>query len=347
MKRKSLILLIVLLSASVVSVLYFFYKEKITFSNKIHQAQPKPLLAYTFENLKKTKFPKSNITIGPIVTENADQVSRMFYFSVPQRPNTKDMEKVSGVVNIPKTNGKHPLIVMFRGFVPDNIYKPGIGTQPSAKVFANKGFITLAPDFLGFGQSASPSADPFENRFQTYTTALTLLSSLSNVNLALDREYQGTVSVDLNKIGIWGHSNGGHIALAALEISGINYPTVLWAPVSASFPYSILYYTNESDDQGEALRKTLAIFENIYDTDQFSLTNYYNWIKAPIQINQGENDHEVPVWWSDDLVEKLKKDDISVQYFTYPQADHNLLPSSWSDAVSNSINFYNREFSKQ
>lgn len=308
--------------------------------------QPTPLLAYTFTNLKKTKFPLTKITFGPVVSENADSLSRMFYFSVPKTPNSRETEKVSGLCNIPKKPGNYPVIIMFRGFVPDNIYKPGVGTQPAASVFVKNGFITLAPDFLGFGQSASPSPDSFENRFQTYTTALTLLSSLPTLNDGLDEIYSGSITADLGKIGIWGHSNGGHIAIATLEISGVTYPTVLWAPVSASFPYSILYYTDESDDQGKALRRVLAGFEQLYDTDQFSPPNYYTWIKAPLEINQGTSDQEVPVWWSDDLTAKLKKDNIDVTYFTYPGADHNLLPSGWSDAVSNSIDFYNKQFAK-
>ncbi|MDE2590963.1 MAG: hypothetical protein KGL95_15005, partial [Patescibacteria group bacterium] len=100
-------------------------------------------------------------------------------------------------------------------------------------------------------------------------------------------------------MGIWGHSNGGHITLAALAISGVTYPTVLWAPVSASFPYSILYYTDESDDQGMTLRKVLAQFEMVYNTDVFDPSKYYAWIKAPLDINQGTSDVEVPYWWTD------------------------------------------------
>jgi len=346
--KKFLLFVCAILFAAVITESLYIFDKGFFVANPIQkeQPQPKPLLAYTFENLRKTKFPGNAISLGTVVSENKDSVARMFYFSVPQKPNSKVMVKVSGFMNIPKAGGTHPVIVMFRGFVPDNMYQPGIGTQPAAAVFAGKGFITLAPDFLGYGESASPSADPFENRFQSYTTALTLLSSLQNLNTGLETEYVGTISADLNKIGIWGHSNGGHIALSALAISGVTYPTVLWAPVSTSFPYSILYYTDESDDQGKALRQTLSGFEKIYNTDLFSPTNYYNWIKAPIEINQGTADQEVPVWWSDNLVATLKKDDISVRYITYPGADHNLLPSGWSDAVLNSIDFYNQQFLK-
>lgn len=346
MKKVLGLLCIILFIVALVESLFIFQNQWFT-KNIIEEIPiPRPLLSYTFENLKNTKLPQNQITLGPVISENEDSFSQMFYFSVPKTPGNEIMEKASGLANIPKKEGKYPVIVMFRGFVPDDIYKSGVGTQPSAKELAKNGFITLAPDFLGFGRSASPSANPFESRFQTYTTALTLLSSLPTLNSGLDSDYVGTISADLEKVGLWGHSNGGHIALSVLAISGSSYPTVLWAPVSKSFPYSILYYTDESDDQGKAMRKTLASFEDIYNTDLFSPEKYYKWIKAPIEINQGANDQEVPYWWSDDLVETLKENDVTITYFTYPGANHNLLPSGWSEAVTNTIDFYKKEFDK-
>ena len=344
MKKSVTFLFLILFIVIIAESTFIINRFLSTQPSPVVKITPKPLLAYTFDNLRKTEFPKNQITIGEVISENNDFTSQMFYFSVPKTPGSKIMEKVSGLANIPKKAGKYPVVIMLRGFVPDNIYKPGIGTQPVGRVLAKNGYITLAPDFLGYGQSASPSSDPFENRFQTYTTALTLLSSLSTLNNGFDASYSGKITADLVKIGIWGHSNGGHLALSALAISGFSYPTVLWAPVSVSFPYSILYYTDESDDQGKALRKTLAGFETNYNTDLFSLTNYFNWIKAPLEINQGTADQEVPYWWSDNLVSVLKKDNISVKYLTYPGADHNMLPDSWSGAALNTLDYFNKAF---
>ena len=303
---------------------------------------PKPLLVYTFDNLKKTNFKPSKITFGRKISETPNYVSQMFYFSVPARPGEVNTLKVSGLANIPKSAGAHPIIVMFRGYVPYEIYGEGVGSQPSAKVFAANGYITLAPDFLGYGESET-GASGFENRFQTYTTALTLLNSLTNLNSGLEASYSGQITANTKNVGIWGHSNGGHIALTTLAISGVSYPTVLWAPVSKSFPYSILYYTDETDDQGKSLRLALSSFEEKYDTNLFSPERYYKWIKASIEINQGTGDQEVPVWWSDELVMNLKKLDVDVSYYTYPGADHNLLPNGWSQAVTNSLNFFNEK----
>ncbi len=308
---------------------------------------PTPLIAFDFNNLKKTKFPKTQIIFGRVINQNNEYISRVFYYSVPKTPGSTVLEKVSGLANIPQKPGTYPVIIMYRGFVPDNIYKPGVGTQPVASVLAQNGYITLAPDFLGYGESDMPSKDPFENRFQTYTTAVTLLSSIPTLNKGLDASYSGQIKADMGKIGIWGHSNGGHIALSTLEITGVKYPTVLWAPVSTSFPYSILYYTDESQDQGMALRKTLAGFEATYNTNLFSPTNYLNWIKAPILVNQGTADEEVPYWWSQNLVSQLQKDGDSANLIEYDGADHNMLPEDeWSRAVGNTLNFYNKAFNK-
>lgn len=308
---------------------------------------PKPLLAYTFRNLKKDTFPATQIKLGRIISEDEDSVAQMFYYQTPAKPNSKDLKTVSGLANIPKAPGNYPVIMMFRGFVSENIYEPGIGTQPSAGQLVRSGYITLAPDFLGYGESDKYASDTFENRFQTYTTALSLFSSIDTLNAGLFASYSGTITADLSRVGLWAHSNGGHIALSTLAISGATYPTVLWAPVSTSFPYSILYYADESDDQGKSLRYWVGQFEKVYDTYDFSPERYYKWIKAPILINQGTADREVPYWWTEDLVKTLKEynDDVVENLLT--GADHNLRPTeAWNQAISATISFYNEKFGK-
>lgn len=337
-------LVILFLSFALMALLGYLYvlNNRKPLAGNFTPIKEKPLLVYSFDNLKQTNFPPSQIILGEKIAETPTTISQMFYFSTPKRPNSKVTEKISGVMNVPKRTGIYPIIVMFRGFIPKDIYKPGAGTERSAQKFAQSGFITLAPDFLGYGQSDDLSSNGFEDRFKTYTTALSLLSSLSTLNSGLEASYSAKIKAT-DKIGLFGHSNGGHIALAVLAISGATYPTVLWAPVSKSFPYSILFYTDEYDDQGKSLRKDLASFEQDYDVSQFSPTNYYQSIKAPLQINQGTVDTEVPIFWSDDLVKELKRDKIDVKYLTYPGADHNFLPDSWINVVSNSITFYSNQ----
>jgi dipeptidyl aminopeptidase/acylaminoacyl peptidase len=241
-----------------------------------------------------------------------------------------DGKKVTGVAHVPSGKGPFPVIIQFRGYVDLEKYFPGEGTTPSAQVYATNGFITLAPDFLGYGGSDKSSPDAFEDRFLTYTTALNLLASVKTLPMA-----------DASKVAIWGHSNGGQIALTVLEILGRPIPASLWAPVSKPFPYSILYYTDDVPDHGKLLRKESASFESQYDTEEYSLTNYLNRITGPIQIHQGTADAAVPLAWSDTLVQALEaSSSSSVNYFIYPGADHNMMPGAWNTVVSRDIVFF-------
>lgn len=302
-------------------------------------SREKPLAKYTFARLRNTKFVVSSIRLDRILKEESQYISQIFYLDVNDK-------KVSGLLSIPQEGGVYPVILMLRGFVPVESYTTGIGTQRTGEVFVENGFIALAPDFLGFGESDNPSSNPMEERFQTYSTALTLLASLESLDSALVASYSGRIKADTSKVGIWGHSNGGQIALSVLEMTGKSYPTVLWAPVSKPFPYSILYYTDEFDDHGKKLRRVVANFEKDYDVELYSPTNFFDWIKAPIQIHQGTNDDAVPKKWSDELYEKLKELEKDVSYLTYPNSDHNLMPGGWNLAVQRSIEFYRDEFNQ-
>lgn len=316
MRRSILIAVIFALIGWFANTDYHLYKSSPTSRVDLAGWIPKPLEKYTIENLSQTEFKTSEIKI---------EDEHLFSFIV-------DNKKVTGCLNIPEGEGPFPIIVMFRGYVNQKEYKTCDGTKRAGEYFAKNGFITIAPDFLGYSGSDPEAENIFESRFQTYTTALTLLKSLDH---SIDQPFNHS------SVAIWGHSNGGQIALTILEITGKEYPTVLWAPVSKPFPYSILYYTDESDDRGKMIRRELSKFEEDYDVEKFSLTNYLDRIKAPVQIHQGTADDAVPVEWTDELSKKLS----DPEYFKYPGVDHNLNPS-WNFAMSRSLDFFNKNLAE-
>ena len=232
-------------------------------------------------------------------------------------------------------------MVLIRGYVDQTIYTTGEGTRQVGEEFASQGFITLSPDLLGYGSSDKPSSDAMEERFQTYTTILDLLESIKTLNEALEK--QNLPLARTESVGIWGHSNGGQIALSILEITGATYPTILWAPVSKPFPYSILYYTDDANDHGKALRKVVAQFEAEYDSEPYSLINYFDWIKAPLQLHQGTADEAVPQAWSDILYDTLKEKEIPVTYYTYSGENHNFNTGGWQTAFDRGLSFIKKE----
>lgn len=283
----------------------------------------RPLSKYSITQLRVKSVSASNITLGNIIQTTDSFIVRSFYFQ-------SDGKKVSGIAHIPMGSGPFPVIIQLRGYVDPSMYMPGMGTERSAEVFAKNGYISLAPDFLGYGSSDPLSDNIFQDRFETYTTVLSLLASVGSFP-----------AVDATRIGLWGHSNGGQIAITVLEILQKPIPAVLWAPVTKSFPYSIIYYTDDADDHGKYLRKELADFESQYDVENYSLTNYLDSIEGPIQIHQGGKDTAVPIEWNDIFADILKKEGKAITYFTYPNADHNMVPD-WNTVVQRDIGFFKK-----
>ena len=276
----------------------------------------RPLKKYSFPELRKQVFVGSEIEL--------DLDKQLFFYEVEER-------KISGQIHMPEGEGQFPVVIMIRGYVDREMYQTGVGTSRVAEVLARNGYITLAPDFLGYGQSDMPPENPLHERFMRPAQILELIASVKNLDKA-----------DEERIYMWGHSNGGQIALSVLEISGREIPTSLWAPVSKPFPYSILYYTDEFDDLGRALRKVVAGFEAQYEADEYSIHEYYDWIEALIQIHQGTNDDAVPLEWSEELEESLKELNKEVRLFVYLGADHNLV-GSWDEAVRRDLEFFSRK----
>lgn len=326
---------IITVTAIVIGIIYLQQDRSASPLNNRTIIKEKKLDKYSYTALQKTTFSGSEIVVDKIIKDEENFASYLFYFYVRGK-------KVSGLMNVPKQSGDYPIIIMIRGYVDQSVYEPGIGTSHGGETLAQNGFITLAPDFLGYGFSDNPPNDVMEERFLTYVTVLELISSTKNLNTAFENKLL-TVRFDDVNLGIWGHSNGGQIALSVLEILRRDYPTVLWAPVSKPFPYSILYYTDDIDDHGKALRKVVAGFEKDYDAEKYSLTNYFDWIKAPMQIHQGGIDEAVPQQWSDTLVETFEKKEKDVEYFTYPGEDHNFTQGNWSLTMQRTMAFYKAE----
>jgi len=313
------------------------YSRDIIKIPSISTQSPKPLEIYTIDNLAQADIKTGNFELGDEIDSISVYKSYNFKFLFYPNPEKSYKKKTTGLINIPTAGKKMPIIIMLRGYVDQEIYKTGMGTVRASEIFAENGFITVAPDFLGYAGSDKEAENIFESRFQTYVTTLSLIKSLYQID-----------KWDDTNIFLWGHSNGGQIALTVLEISEKDYPTSLWAPVSKPFPYSVLYYTDEAEDRGKLIRAELAKFENDYDVELYSLDNYFKRINAPIQIHQGTADDAVSINWTNSLYQTLLdlnpsngEASLDLNFFTYPGADHNMRPS-WDTVVKRDLDFFRK-----
>lgn len=283
----------------------------------------KPLLKYSFPNLSEREFPGSQIKLEKVLKDDPLFTSYLFSFLT-------EGKKVTGLANLPKKEDKLPVVVMLRGYVDEWAYQTGTGTKKPAEFFSQNGFITLAPDFLGYGGSDPEDKDILVNRFERPVTVLNLLASIKSLPQA-----------DTKNIFFWGHSNGGQIALSVLEISGKSIPTTLWAPVTRGFPESVLNYSAQLDDKGKIVFEAIQEFEKFYDPKEYSVTEYFDKISGPIQVHLGTYDEYIKEEWIKEFVEKLKSLGKEINCYIYSKNNHQL-SRDWEIVVNRDLEFFQK-----
>lgn len=322
---------------------------KSPFVAQLKPAPELPLLKYSLINMQTYPYQGSQITVNEQISSSADFDSYLFSYQTLNKTMT-------GQLNIPTTPAPktgYPVVIMIRGWVPEETYVTGTGTKSAAAVLAKNGYVTLAPDFFGYGDSDPEVLDTWEARFQKPINIVELIKTIQLNPLLSINDQVVELNPNHEEMHIWAHSNGGQISLAALEISGLPIKTSLWAPVTAPFPYSILFFSDEHQDEGKKMRKWLSLFEDEYDVFEFSITQHLDQLRAPLQIHQGTSDDAVPVSWNDEFIEKIELENkrrlestdsaklapIEINYFRYPGANHNLQPN-WNQAIHRDLVFF-------
>jgi len=244
-------------------------------------------------------------------------------------------KKISGVMNWPvgfDETKKYPVIVMVRGYAEKEGYYSGFGSFRVADELAKEGYLTVSTDFSGYGESDEESEDMLEARFAKAVAVLDLLESVKGLDYVAEE-----------RVGIWGHSNGGQITISVLEISGKRFPTVLWAPVTKGFPEGVLVYADDLDDGGVAVRSVVGRFERQYDSRLYSIDWYLSGIRSPLLVLQGDKDEWVNLSWQEDFVSRLRILEKDAELVVYKGAGHNM-EGSWAEAVKKTADFFAGHF---
>ena len=291
---------------------------------------------YDFDSLRNRKASFGKIVIGGKL-KGVELRRKNINYEVKGFKSEKiifesDGKKVSGMINIPQggISNKLPAIVMVRGYADKGEYYVGSGSWKMADYLAERGYVTVSLDFLGYAESDAETEDVLEARFEKAITLIDFIEAVKNIDF-----------VDSNKIGIWAHSNGGQITLSVLEATGGKYPTILWAPMTNPFPKSLLDTADSGDDE---VKKMVDDFSKNYDPRRYAIDNYYEWVNAPILILQGTNDVWCKPEWQEEVVKSLKMKDKKAELKIFKGADHNFSGKYWNQAAEVSINYFQSNF---
>lgn len=254
--------------------------------------------------------------------------------------------KIYGLLTVPigdsPKNG-WPVIIFNHGYIPPEQYRTTERYVAYVDSFARNGYIVFKSDYRGNGSSQGQPEGAY------YSTAYTVdvLNALASI-----KKFQG---VDVNKIGMWGHSMGGNIILRSLVISPDIKVAVIWGGVVGTYDDLMNNWTRKvpyvPSTRELALRNRNR--ENLiaqYGTPESNPTFWnsidpnYNlqYVTAPVQLDAGLADEEVPWQFSQGLKNRLEQSGKVVEYYTYPGADHNISGSSFNLAMQHSLDFFNK-----
>lgn len=305
-------------------------------------AQNRNVTDFSLRSLQTYQYRTSPITIQRLAFKNELQYAYNVLFT------SMDLT-VSARLSIPAipTADIKGIVIMLRGYQRPVGYYTGRGTENPARVYLENGWAVIAPDFFGYGSSSPIPSPHFLHQFYSTINAVELYKSLEQpvfiFNAAISAADRITLPAAFEKIVLWGHSNGGQVALHFLQIIQKPIATVLWAPVSADFPDSAGRF-----GYGEAWAER---FRRDYPASDFSLIARLDKIAdgTPILLEQGDRDTVVPKAWSDAFSQAVEAENlrrqrtnrglINLRYIVYEGADHNLNPF-WNTVLPGNVMFW-------
>ena len=272
------------------------------------------------ENLQKREYKGGQIEIEKTLSEN-DRYGK-YLISYPS-----DGLKIYGTMNVPTAglpSGGFPVVILNHGYFNSASFNSGDGTDTMANILASEGYLTLAPDYRGFGNSEDVKGQVSRGHRPEYATdVLNLIASVKSLSKA-----------DTGKIALWGHSMGGEVALRVAEATDRLKRFCVGAPTSANAADNAAFYGRR--------RTTPVDGGDDMEFDGASPINYLSAIQAPISLHQGLADTEVNPEWSKELNNLLKNEDKTIEYFEYPGQDHNFKNLGWDVISERTINFLDR-----
>lgn len=267
---------------------------------------------YTIEALRARSYGEGSIEIFQDLGSSGSYTSHLFAYQ-------SDGLRITGYMNRPLGDGPFPVVVLAHGYYPLDQYQPSNGTKRAADYLAERGFLTLAPDFRSHAGS-----DDAVNVFRAghVIDALNLIALVPQLPYARE-----------GKIALWGHSNGGAIAAKVITISDQIGAAVVYAPASLTIEEDYEFRSARARTPNPNGWRTgvvdLLELEFPVRPDQspdlyarLSPLNYLGYVEAPVQIHWGSLDEIVPYKWPGDLLEGLQAAGKPVEYFEYEGQPH-------------------------
>ena len=251
--------------------------------------------------------------------------------------------RIYGLLTIPNGEtpaGGWPAIVFNHGYIPPNVYRTTERYISYVDRIAKSGYVVYRIDYRGHDRSQGEATGAYGSPGYT----IDVLNAVASI--------KKHPQVNPEKIGMWGHSMGGYLALRSMVITKDVKVGVIWAGVVASYP-DLLYnwrrtgsFTPSPSSAGRGWRgRWIATYGTPEQNPDFwaavSSNTYVRDLSGPLQLHHGTEDEDVPLAFSIRLAEEVRAAGGIADLYTYEGDNHNI-SNYFTTAMDRTIVFFDQ-----
>jgi uncharacterized protein len=227
-------------------------------------------------------------------------------------------QPMTGTISIPDGPGPFPVVIVNHGHIPPERYWIGQDSGIFGDPMAAHGFISIAPNYVGYNGSG-PGDEALTTNERIAVTVMDLIASLPSLPQA-----------DPNRLAVVGHSQGGGVSEILMVVEPRVRAVVLHAPVSSSEAENAvrLHARNGSwPALGDPAQNAQA-YEHV------SPRTYFMASQPPTLLIQGTADHTIPGEHTQATFDALQRRGVRARLTWIPGADHDLVGADLARAVT-------------
>lgn len=281
----------------------------------------------SLQALSQKQFDGSELILGDVQSDTANYTRYFITYKSGELT-------ISGIMNVPKGKGPFPVVIMNHGYIDPAIYTNGRGLRREQDYFASRGYIVIHPDYRNHAQSDKDNNVEGRIRIGYIEDVINSIYALKTANLPY---------ADTDRIAMIGHSMGGGIAQAVMVVEPeLVDAYMLYAPVSSDVRESYYRWTKSRPEAVAQIKEQHGDPEtNPEFWDNMSPVNFFDRVQAPVMINHGTNDADVPIAWSQTTYDALITANKEVIFHQYPGEGHEF-GLAWGIVMQRTIDFFNQ-----